>query len=591
MSSNAPEIENLASMEDVTEKLKQNDTSKPNKPEKISVFGYIISELTRGYMLERDKDKFTERRQRVYTFMKTPRELEKFIVFGYFQLVDAFLFIFTFLPLRIVLALLKIITHPCGFLMPKSTNLLEPAQICDILKGIILLSSFFIMNYIDTSMMYHLVRGQAIVKLYVFFNMLEMADRLFSSFGQDILDALYWTAMEPRDKKRQHFGVLPHLILAVLYVIIHCMLILFQATVLNVAFNSHNKALLTIMMSNNFVEIKGSLFRKIDKELLYHISCSDVKERFHYTVLLAVVFIQNMTEFSWNIEHVWVIIPDVVIVFCAEFMVDWVKHAFILKFNEMSADIYHSYKKRLSEDMIANRQSRAYIDYSDMVARRMGFTPLPLACLLVRICTKSFKVTGSTGALIVFLLFLCLVTFKVLNSIILLGQATEITAKVPAPEVEDTYHDVPPLSPIHRSKSDIQISTSGEFSSRDTTPAGNGLQRETENGKNARSKSETDISNFDSVDSPFQINTMSGPLTKNVTFSEGFVAPDKYVETAVPPDRYIETDVPPDKNFETAVGEETVIIEKRISSKHDEKIFPCFNSGFSDIRQRNPPQD
>ena len=43
----------------------------------VSVFGYFTSELTRGYLLERDKAKFTERRQRVYTFMKTPRELEK----------------------------------------------------------------------------------------------------------------------------------------------------------------------------------------------------------------------------------------------------------------------------------------------------------------------------------------------------------------------------------------------------------------------------------------------------------------------------------------------------------------------------------
>ena len=31
----------------------------------------------------------------------------------------------------------------------------------------------------------------------------------------------------------------------------HSMLVLFQANTLNVAFNSHNKALLTIMMSNN----------------------------------------------------------------------------------------------------------------------------------------------------------------------------------------------------------------------------------------------------------------------------------------------------------------------------------------------------
>lgn len=35
------------------------------------------------------------------------------------------------------------------------------------------------------------------------------------------------------------------------YPVLHAMLVLVQATTLNVAFNSHNKALLTIMMSNN----------------------------------------------------------------------------------------------------------------------------------------------------------------------------------------------------------------------------------------------------------------------------------------------------------------------------------------------------
>lgn len=45
-----------------------------------------------------------------------------------------------------------------------------------------------------------------------------MADRLFSSFGQDILEALFWTATEPKDRKREHVGVIPHLILAIIYV-------------------------------------------------------------------------------------------------------------------------------------------------------------------------------------------------------------------------------------------------------------------------------------------------------------------------------------------------------------------------------------
>jgi hypothetical protein len=38
-----------------------------------------------------------------------------------------------------------------------------------------------------------------------------------------------------------------------------------------VAINSSNKALLTIMMSNNFVELKGSVFKKFDKNNLFQV--------------------------------------------------------------------------------------------------------------------------------------------------------------------------------------------------------------------------------------------------------------------------------------------------------------------------------
>lgn len=50
--------------------------------------------------------------------------------------------------------------------------------------------------------------------------------------------------------------------------------------------------------------------------------------------------------------------------------------------------------------------SQAFIDYSDLVSRRMGFTPIPLAVLVLRICTKSFKVSGYTGLGILILLYL-----------------------------------------------------------------------------------------------------------------------------------------------------------------------------------------
>ena len=79
----------------------------------------------------------------------------------------------------------------------------------------------------------------------------QVGDRLCSAFGQDTIDALFWTATEPRNRKRENIGVFMHFLFGAGYVFIHAILVLFQATTLNVAVNASNKALLTIMMSNN----------------------------------------------------------------------------------------------------------------------------------------------------------------------------------------------------------------------------------------------------------------------------------------------------------------------------------------------------
>ena len=64
----------------------------------------------------------------------------------------------------------------CSF--SRQGTVLEPAEICDLLKGSILLICVCFMQYVDVSMMYHIIRGQAIIKLYIFFNMLEVSQIL-----------------------------------------------------------------------------------------------------------------------------------------------------------------------------------------------------------------------------------------------------------------------------------------------------------------------------------------------------------------------------------------------------------------------------
>ncbi|XP_053734600.1 transmembrane anterior posterior transformation protein 1 homolog isoform X3 [Synchiropus splendidus] len=414
-----------------------------------SLTRFVCAELTRGYFLEHNEAKFTERREKVYTCMRIPKELEKLMIFGFFLCVDAFLYILTLLPLRVLLAVLRLLTLPCcGFRAhtcpycqrSSGSRLLQPAQVCDMLKGLILLLCFSMMHYVDYSMMYHLIRGQSVIKLYLIYNMLE-----------DILDALYWTATEPKERKRDSIGVIPHFLMAVFYVFLHAILIMVQASTLNVAFNSHNKSLLTIMMSNNFVEIKGSVFKKFEKNNLFQMSNSDIKERFTSYVLLLIVCLRNMEQFSWNPEHLWVLFPDVFMVVTSEVAVDIIKHAFITKFNNITADVYSEYRASLAFDLVSSRQKNACTDYSDSVARRMGFIPLPLAVLLIRVVISSVKVQGALSYTCVLLFYLGLVSLKVLNSIVLLGKSCIYVKRA---HMEDKLFERPSASSPPQAKPD-----------------------------------------------------------------------------------------------------------------------------------------
>lgn len=47
------------------------------------------------------------------------------------------------------------------------------------------------------------------------------------------------------------------------------------------------------------------------------------------------------------LDHLWVLFPDVVMVIASEVAVDVVKHAFITKFNDISADVSPQFINRL----------------------------------------------------------------------------------------------------------------------------------------------------------------------------------------------------------------------------------------------------
>lgn len=56
-------------------------------------------------------------------------------------------------------------------------------------------------------------------------------------------------------------------------------------------------------------------------------------------VTLRMTFMYLIFFFVLFLDHLWVLFPDVVMVLASEIAVDVVKHAFITKFNDISADV------------------------------------------------------------------------------------------------------------------------------------------------------------------------------------------------------------------------------------------------------------
>ena len=58
---------------------------------------------------------------------------------------------------------------------PRHRRILQPSEIVDILKSLIILVCCFLLSYIDMAQMYHLIKSQSVIKLYIFYNMLEVS--------------------------------------------------------------------------------------------------------------------------------------------------------------------------------------------------------------------------------------------------------------------------------------------------------------------------------------------------------------------------------------------------------------------------------
>ncbi|KAL6631571.1 DUF747-domain-containing protein [Neocallimastix californiae] len=393
------------------------------------------------------------KKERVQNFLAVPVELEKFLYYGILICLDSFLYIFTILPIRLVVAVKSMIK---GLFVKDAFKLRHKS---DILKCLLILFCCIFLQYIDVSRLYHFVRGQNIVKLYLIYNLMENFDKLCSAFGHDVLDSLFAENIIKKSNRGSRFPVIVHFIVALSYLILHTVVLFYLVVSLNVAINSYNNALLSFLISNQFGEIKSSVFKRFERENLFQLTCADIVERFQILVFLVIITGRNFLELtgtgSETLSHFYtlfsksilspasfssmipkldilqtfqssnfpefcekivnlivskitnfmnsptylllaVLITPVVVIYGSEIFVDYLKHTFIIKFNQIKPSIYSKYRDSLCKDFAGNKKysDNQIIDKSGYVSRRIGLVTLPLACLTVRIIMQTLKMFG-----------------------------------------------------------------------------------------------------------------------------------------------------------------------------------------------------
>lgn len=315
---------------------------------------------------------------------------------------------------------------------PRKASTLQSNHKADLLQGLLIVATCAMLTKFDASRMYHSIRGQAAIKLYVIYNVLEVGDRLLSALGQDILECLFSAQTLDRKPNGRSKVLRPLWMfgLALVYSVAHTTALFYQVITLNVAVNSYSNALLTLLMSNQFVEIKGTVFKKFEKENLFQLTCADVVERFQLWLMLLIIALRNIVEVGGlsitlgnsasplsnnnsstggtapTPNRTFGIIPDsftilptlpfqilgpFLVVLGSEMLVDWLKHAYISKFNATSPKLYGRFLDVLTKDYYS------YAFGAQNLTRRLGLPVIPLSCLFIRAALQTYHMFLATN--------------------------------------------------------------------------------------------------------------------------------------------------------------------------------------------------
>lgn len=397
----------------------------------------------------------------IKNFLSVPLQIESFVGLGFVLCIDAYLYILTFLPIRVIFSFMMLALECINRVVPmapfrskvssttgtsdkkggastthtkeKKRNVsnnvngifFHRIQAYDIIRGALVLIGFYSLQLLNMSRVYHFIRGQSMIKLYVLTSMIEISDKLLCSFGQDAFDSLYV-------QTRLSYGLVNiffSFIIVAVYVVIHSGLHFLYVATMTVAINSSDQALIIVLILNNFAEIKSFVFKKFDTHNLFQLACSEITERFNLFISIFCITIVALSQDNFTIDEAFPIHVKVMItMIICESIADWIKHAFINKFNNIKSSVYEDFSRVLRNDILCGYQdNQGVVENTHTLTKRIGLAQIPIVCNSLRhfkLALSSPYVTGVIASLyqyqfylLMLLVFFCLVALKIVVGI------------------------------------------------------------------------------------------------------------------------------------------------------------------------------
>ena len=375
-------------------------------------------------------------RPRLREYVKLPLIIEYVINHGILVCLSALLYELTLMPLSGVKGLLK-------WTQKRSMTNVEKS---DLARTLILFVAVWIFNAsIDFSAVYHYVRAQSLLKLYFIFNMLEILERLVRSWGNDLVDGMVWSCVGSR-KPGWILSVSMHWVVVLVYSLLHAYMHFWRVMIISVAILTND--IMIVLVTNNFNELKGTVFKKAEARSVYPVVTSDIVERLYLFLDVALVLFRMATspqrsKMPFSEVFIWA-----GVMIALEVLTDWLKFLCISKFNQVDNATFWHYNRIHKDDLLLSRTDKpvqssssplvqkGFVAASHLPVRRMNFMPTPLAVLILcnvmlpNLVGADLLTLWTYRALVVSFLFLA----KFTVDWVLIGDSSRSSNDTPPPE-------------------------------------------------------------------------------------------------------------------------------------------------------------